>query len=154
MSDRTAVYRLFAADDTLLYVGISRRFGNRWHQHAQVQPWWPEVHHQTITWYDTRQEADDAETAAIAAERPVHNVAKAQRTVTPRPDGSSRWATTTEVAAMIGMTRHTVEREIGRGNLRAEKFGGRWLIEDTDAERWVAQFRPYAGLRSHHAPAG
>jgi len=61
--------------------------------------------------------------------------------------------TTTEVAAKADTTRHTVKREIRRGNLSAEKFGGRWLIEDTEAERWAAQFRPYAGLRSHPAPS-
>ena len=48
---------------------------------------------------------------------------------------------------MAGTTRYTVEREIGRGNLRAEKAGRQWVIEQAEAERWVAQFTPYAGLR-------
>ena len=60
--------------------------------------------------------------------------------------------TTTEVAAKADTTRHTVEREIKRGNLRAEKIGRQWAVEQAEAERWAAQFRPYAALRAHPAP--
>ena len=52
---------------------------------------------------------------------------------------------------MAATTRYTVEREIKRGNLQGRKLGGVWIIEDTEAERWAAQFRPYAGLRAHPA---
>jgi len=48
---------------------------------------------------------------------------------------------------MASTTRHTVEREIRRGNLHAEKIGRTWVIEAAEAESWAAQFRPYAGLR-------
>jgi len=44
-------------------------------------------------------------------------------------------------------TRYTVEREIHRGNLKAEKAGRQWIIDPEEAERWAAQFKPYAGLR-------
>lgn len=75
MSERTALYRLFAADDTLLYVGVAKRFGTRWEQHAKLQPWWPHVDHQTVYWLPGREDALLAEKAAIAAERPVYNIA-------------------------------------------------------------------------------
>jgi len=55
--------------------------------------------------------------------------------------------TTTEVAAMAGVSRHTVEREIHRTNLAAEMKAGRWIIQDDEAGRWAAQFRPYAQQR-------
>jgi excisionase family DNA binding protein len=60
--------------------------------------------------------------------------------------------TTTEVAAMTAppTTRFTVEREIRRGNLEAEKVGGRWLIEPDKAERWAKEFVRYRTQR--HAP--
>lgn len=48
---------------------------------------------------------------------------------------------------MAETTRHTVEREIKRGNLTAEMIGGRWLIESSEAQRWAVQFRPYSSLR-------
>jgi hypothetical protein len=50
---------------------------------------------------------------------------------------------------MAKTTRHTVEREIGRGNLKAEKVGGRWVIDPAEAERWAVQFRPYSALRKN-----
>jgi hypothetical protein len=43
-----------------------------------MSPWWPEVAIKTIQWYSTRQAALDAETAAIAAENPVHNKKRPQ----------------------------------------------------------------------------
>lgn len=48
---------------------------------------------------------------------------------------------------MARTTRHTVEREIARGNLAAEKIGRTWVIEQAEADRWAAQFQPYASLR-------
>ena len=54
---------------------------------------------------------------------------------------------TTEVAKLAGTTRHTVEREIHRGNLTAEKAGRVWVVEQAEAQRWAAAFRPYASLR-------
>jgi excisionase family DNA binding protein len=56
--------------------------------------------------------------------------------------------TTTQVAAKAAVSRHTVEREIGRGNLTAEKVGNRWAIAEAEAGRWAAQYRPYAEQRN------
>ena len=55
--------------------------------------------------------------------------------------------TTTQVAALAGTTRHTVEREIKRGNLAAERIGRQWAVLEHDAERWADAFTPYRGLR-------
>ena len=54
---------------------------------------------------------------------------------------------TSEVAKLAGTTRHTVEREIHRNNLRAEKAGRVWVVAEAEAERWATQFQPYASLR-------
>jgi hypothetical protein len=56
---------------------------------------------------------------------------------------------TAQVAALTSppTTRFTVEREIRRGNLVAEKIGRTWVVEQAEAERWAASFRPYAGVR-------
>jgi len=72
----TALYRLFAAGDGLLYIGITDQLRARMKQHAAEQPWWPEVVRRTVAWYDDWESADKAETLAIAAEKPVHNKAK------------------------------------------------------------------------------
>jgi hypothetical protein len=56
---------------------------------------------------------------------------------------------TAQVAALTSppTTRFTVEREIRRGNLAAEKIGRTWVVAQAEADRWAAQYRPYAGLR-------
>lgn len=70
-------------------------------------------------------------------------------------DRMSRPLTTTEVAALTDppTTRFTVEREIGRGNLAAQKVGGRWLTEAGEAQRWAAAYQPFAEQRQRHKPA-
>lgn len=79
MSKRTALYRFFAVDDVLLYVGVTSSLGTRWSSHATSKPWWPEVHHQTVEWFDTRDAALAAEKAAIKAESPRYNERHAPR---------------------------------------------------------------------------
>lgn len=71
--DPTALYRLFDAEDVLLYVGITTTPGVRMGQHADTKPWWPEVAKKTMTWYSSRREACNAEATAIDAEKPKHN---------------------------------------------------------------------------------
>ena len=63
--------------------------------------------------------------------------------------------TTNQVAEKANVSRYTVEREIGRGNLTAEKVGTQWVIEEAEADRWAAQYRPYAEQRgrSRQPPA-
>lgn len=75
MSERTAVYRLYSAEDVLLYVGVAKRFGTRWEQHARVQPWWHHVDHQTVHWLPSREDALLAEKIAMDIEQPVYNIA-------------------------------------------------------------------------------
>lgn len=88
MAERTAVYRLYAADDTLLYVGVAKRFGTRWDRHARAQPWWAHVDHQSVYWYPTREDALLIERRAIEAERPVYNIAGSPWVGGVRDDGT------------------------------------------------------------------
>lgn len=83
MSDRTALYRFFGRDGTLLYVGITEHLGTRWHSHSRKKPWWPEVQRHTAEWYPTRAEAAAAEVEAIRNEHPRYNVCHAVEVLTP-----------------------------------------------------------------------
>jgi predicted GIY-YIG superfamily endonuclease len=85
---RTALYRLYDAEDRLLYVGITDVLAARMRQHAKEQQWWPEVARQTVAWYDERAKADLAETLAVAAEKPLHNKAKLY---SPAPAADFEW---------------------------------------------------------------
>lgn len=70
----TALYRLHATDDRLLYIGITDNLRRRFREHAADKSWWPEVSRRTVAWYASRAAAESAEDAAIKAERPAHNI--------------------------------------------------------------------------------
>ena len=72
--DPMALYRLYAQDGTLLYIGITHSLRNRFASHAQDKPWWSQVAKKTVTWHGSREEVLAAEASAIQAEDPVHNI--------------------------------------------------------------------------------
>lgn len=71
---RAAVYRLYAPDGTLLYIGSSYNPDKRCEVHRRA-PWWREVGRRTEEWFPNRSQAYTAETKAIWREKPRHNVA-------------------------------------------------------------------------------
>jgi predicted GIY-YIG superfamily endonuclease len=71
---RTALYRFFATDGTLLYVGITADLVRRWQTHSTESGWWHLQARHSVEWYPTRHEAEAAERKAIRAEHPVWNV--------------------------------------------------------------------------------
>lgn len=83
---RTALYRFYDAHENLLYVGITNDPWRRWRRHVLEKPWYPQVKHQSVTWYDTERQARKAETRAIRSEYPQFNIAGAIRPpeVSPR----------------------------------------------------------------------
>lgn len=70
-----SVYRLYAADDRLLYIGMTGDFDLRLSQHLHplAHEWSREIHHWTVADYDTRDAAFEVEQNAIYGERPEHN---------------------------------------------------------------------------------
>lgn len=70
---RTAVYRLYDKDGTLLYVGMSSNPEVRCGAHAIKQPWWPEVADRKDVWFENRIDACVGERRAIQGENPLHN---------------------------------------------------------------------------------
>lgn len=67
-----AVYRLFAEDGALLYVGCTLNPAKRLIGHKRA-PWWGEVHRTELAWFDNRLYALVEETRAIQSEGPRHN---------------------------------------------------------------------------------
>lgn len=70
----TTLYRLYAADGALLYVGIADSWPSRMRQHARQKPWWTEVTTVRLEHHPLRGVAERAERAAIQSERPRHNI--------------------------------------------------------------------------------
>lgn len=70
----TAVYRLYAAEDILLYVGVTSDIELRLAQHAETQPWWNHVVRYTVDWMSSRSSALRIEAHWIAQDSPLYNV--------------------------------------------------------------------------------
>lgn len=67
------LYRCFAADDSLLYIGITSTGLKRFRIHGGRTTWWPNVATIKVEHYATAAQAHDAEVEAIKAEQPLHN---------------------------------------------------------------------------------
>jgi excinuclease UvrABC nuclease subunit len=71
----TDLYRLYDAEGTLLYVGISKSAMTRMKQHAKEKHWWLEVCRIEIEHVlGGRSDAEIVERRAIETERPKYNV--------------------------------------------------------------------------------
>lgn len=86
------LYRHFAADGTLLYVGISLSAVQRLSGHKGAAGWVHMIHHMTVQNFASRKDAARAEIAAIKAERPLFNKAHrlGSRRATPQ-QGPIAW---------------------------------------------------------------
>jgi predicted GIY-YIG superfamily endonuclease len=70
----TALYRHFAVDGRLLYVGVSLGALKRTEQHRSGSAWFADVAAITLQWFPDREAALAAEALAIKAERPEWNI--------------------------------------------------------------------------------
>jgi len=70
---RGAVYRHFADDGTLLYVGYSANPYRRTEQHSQEAFWFGKITRIEIDWHPTKELALAAEREAIYRETPLCN---------------------------------------------------------------------------------
>lgn len=67
------LYRLFDAEDNLLYVGVTFMLGNRFYEHSKKR-WWADVARRELVTFENRREALEAEREAIQTEGPRHNI--------------------------------------------------------------------------------
>ncbi|WP_417556141.1 GIY-YIG nuclease family protein [Microbacterium sp.] len=135
------LYRLYAMDSTLLYVGVTNNVNGRMREHSKSRPWWGQVHHSLtqLEWFRDIEEASAAEIAAIANEHPVYNVASRPgrapspyRKPRPRiaheslsPDDQRSWA-------LYSLRHHAEGVKFHRDGL---------ADEEADVARWLAESR-------------
>jgi hypothetical protein len=87
------VYRMYAWDGRLLYVGRTYRPGQRMQAHASQSQWWAATTHVTFRAYADQAEAREVEIDAIRQDFPAYNVTHRSK-VHPRPDyGHFDWVT-------------------------------------------------------------
>lgn len=82
--ERYAVYRCYADDGQLLYVGETGELGTRLASHAQ-KLWFTQVRGITLEWYIDELDALNAERRAIHVEHPKYNVIHRNSTALQAP---------------------------------------------------------------------
>lgn len=114
--ERTALYRFYDAEEMLLYIGISWQPDERWADHrlGARKEWTSLIASRTLTWFDTRAEAQAAEIAAIKDEKPLYNGTHNYESVPFDPSG---WPNLTDTYRKV-----TALAEV----MRAEITSGRW----------------------------
>lgn len=115
---RTSLYRHFAADGALLYVGISLDATARLGQHMRGSAWKDEIENVSVVNFDTLEEARAAEAAAITAERPRFNKRHARSDAHPVSEILSRWPTRSDVAADADVPLVVVHRWFQRNAIK------------------------------------
>jgi transcriptional regulator with XRE-family HTH domain/predicted GIY-YIG superfamily endonuclease len=73
------LYRMFDADNRLLYVGLTNNPKDRFGSHRSAKHWWSGVATITLETFSTPQELVAAERAAIENEKPLHNILHNQK---------------------------------------------------------------------------
>ncbi|MFJ1865522.1 hypothetical protein ACIOD1_12905 [Streptomyces sp. NPDC088097] len=136
---QAAVYRLFAADDTLLYIGSAYDPEQRCIGHHD-KPWWPQVARRTEEWHPSRGAAYAAEMAAVAVERAKYNVMGAPGA---RSDAMRRRDEMARVRGQVIAEMHRVQNQ-AMADLRAA--GGSWREARDVADAAGLAFLEESGL--------
>jgi hypothetical protein len=147
----TAVYRLFDADDVLLYVGVSWSPPLRLAGHAAEKSWWSEVDRKAVEFFENRAVALWREARAIADESPRYNCVK------PNPDRIS--VPESVSGAPVKLPGLTYEQAAARFNVRPN-----WLRKGVsagelhhscrDTHVWFTEQDMQDIAATHHNPGG
>jgi predicted GIY-YIG superfamily endonuclease len=89
--------RLYGADDSLLYTGISDDWTRRLRQHWQDKPWADEIITVFLEIYADRRAVRAAEREAIQSEHPLYNFQHNRRV--PEPDEPTPALTAADIVA-------------------------------------------------------
>jgi hypothetical protein len=80
---KQTLYRFYDSTNSLLYVGISNTWYQRFHQHERRSGWFSRVAHATFESYESRNAVEAAELLAIKTENPQFNKASNPAYETP-----------------------------------------------------------------------
>jgi predicted GIY-YIG superfamily endonuclease len=77
------LYRFYDQEGSLLYVGISNTWYQRFHNHERKAGWFSKVASSTFEWHESRESVEAAELLAIKTENPQFNKASNPAYETP-----------------------------------------------------------------------
>lgn len=106
------LYRHYAKDGTLLYIGVSLSAINRLSQHRYASKWFKSISTVTIEHFETREECEVAEVIAINTEKPLFNVVTKRGGVKKTKDDQMN---AHDVAAVLGIDRKTLRKWVRTG---------------------------------------
>jgi len=127
-----ALYRFWAADGTLLYIGLTMNPPTRFKAHSKDKEWWLLVASVTFEHFPTRDALVAAERAAIEQERPVHNVTYNRPPTpvpTPKVERPSRRKESNETPARALRVTDDLWREFADATARAGTKRSTVLVE-------------------------
>jgi predicted GIY-YIG superfamily endonuclease len=73
-SERCALYWYYAANRTLLYIGITTDLDQRDNAHRSTAVWYPFQVRRDVIWFESKGEAETAEAHLIKAQKPLFNL--------------------------------------------------------------------------------
>jgi DNA-binding XRE family transcriptional regulator len=116
------LYRLFDADDVLLYVGITAKFASRLKNHERAQPWWSRVDHHTVEIVPA-VDARRAERRAIYDEAPLFNKIGVRQTYEAKDDPLDEWGANIRAArAAAGLTQFELSKLMGVASMTVTRW--------------------------------
>jgi predicted GIY-YIG superfamily endonuclease len=117
-SRRAAVYRLYDAEGTLLYIGASYNPDRRCEEHMR-KPWGSQIARRAEEWHPSREDAFAAERRAIWEEGPRHNRASTPEYAELKRKQAAETLGKWRVAYEANELRHRIVRQL-------ERFGYSW----------------------------
>jgi excisionase family DNA binding protein len=134
-----SVYRFYAADGRLLYVGITSSASSRLAQHAGDKDWFPEVARATFEHHATREDALAAEREAIVAERPVHNL---RHSPTRGPSLRRGEMTVDQAAEYLRVDTDSITRWVNFGRIpHRRRSDGTLVFRRRAIDEWLSSLR-------------
>jgi predicted GIY-YIG superfamily endonuclease len=112
------VYRLYDADDNLLYVGLSDVPEKRTKTHKHRRDFSAPPVRTTLTEYASREEAAAAERAAIESELPLHNITYKPGGRPPRSYPGGLVMSLSDVAEHLGIKSESVRALMRRRKIK------------------------------------
>lgn len=158
MTQPTALYRHFDADGQLLYVGVSNNPPRRLWEHKRRAPWADQIANVSVKWMASREDALDAERAAIRNESPLFNRGMyAPGVYEPVGDAMRDWMGSTgisqyEIADAYGMSQATLSKMLAgkvRISMRFAAFIEDWSEGVVPMRYWL-----FGVTAEHHGSSG